>query len=129
MKLLRRCIAGVAVALFASLTYAACPSCCSSHGGITNSRPFNGNVLCADGTASATCTCSFPTDFNGGGKDDIVWSNSSTGSKLAWIMAGGSIVNSSILLTDPAWSIVQYGDFNGDGRTDLLLAQQRYGPR
>src|SRR5438067_635141 len=35
-------------------------------------------------------------------------------------MAGGSIVNSSILLTDPAWSILQYGDFDGDGRTDLL---------
>lgn len=36
----------------------ACPGCCSSHGGITNSCASNGNVRCADGTVSPSCACS-----------------------------------------------------------------------
>jgi hypothetical protein len=59
-------------------------------------------------------------DFNGDGKDDVVWANSSTGAKVMWLMNGNTIVGASTLLTDPNWSITHYGDFNGDGKTDLL---------
>lgn len=57
---------GVAV-LFSSIflllslsapVWAQCPGCCSSHGGITQSCAANGNVMCADGTPSPTCSCS-----------------------------------------------------------------------
>lgn len=37
---------------------AACPGCCSSHGGISNSCASDGRVFCADGTVSASCMCS-----------------------------------------------------------------------
>lgn len=42
----------------AQILPAACPGCCSSHGGITNSCAANGNVYCADGSVSPTCKCS-----------------------------------------------------------------------
>lgn len=42
----------------ANMAHAACPGCCSSHGGITNSCASSGRVYCADGTVSPTCTCS-----------------------------------------------------------------------
>ena len=59
-------------------------------------------------------------DFNGDGKGDIIWANSSTGEKLMWLMNGGTIAGGGTLLTDLNWSITHYGDFNGDGKTDLL---------
>lgn len=37
---------------------AACPGCCSSHGGISQSCATNGKIRCMDGTASPTCSCS-----------------------------------------------------------------------
>jgi len=47
------------LSLFAvSDAFAACPGCCSSHGGITNSCAANGNVICRDGTVSPSCRCS-----------------------------------------------------------------------
>ncbi len=36
----------------------ACPGCCSSHGGISNSCASNGKIRCVDGTTSPTCSCS-----------------------------------------------------------------------
>ncbi len=37
---------------------AACPGCCSSHGGISNSCGTGGRIRCNDGTTSPTCLCS-----------------------------------------------------------------------
>ena len=37
---------------------AACPGCCSGHGGISSSCSINGRVYCADGTVSPSCLCS-----------------------------------------------------------------------
>lgn len=48
----------VAQSGFAQVWPTACPGCCSSHGGITNSCAANGNVICADGKPSPTCACS-----------------------------------------------------------------------
>lgn len=46
------------IGLFAAApALAACPGCCSSHGGISNSCSSSGRVFCADGTVSPTCTC------------------------------------------------------------------------
>src|SRR5438067_154680 len=61
-----------------------------------------------------------PRDFNGDGKSDISWINSSTGEKLMWFMNGGAVLGGGIVLTDSNWTIQHYGDFNGDGKTDLI---------
>jgi hypothetical protein len=49
--------AGCLVLLTFSSAKAACPGCCSSHGGISNSCAADGRIYCQDGTISPSCTC------------------------------------------------------------------------
>ena len=63
------------------------------------------------------------TDFNGDGRDDILWRNTNTGVTSNWLGTedGGFLVNDANAL-DP-WAIGELaaiGDFNGDGRDDTL---------
>ena len=62
-------------------------------------------------------------DFNGDGRDDILWRNSN-GQLSDWLgqANGGFVLNDANALTivDTAWSVVGTGDFNGDGRDDIL---------
>ena len=65
-------------------------------------------------------------DFNGDGMTDILWRNYGTGAlqgyNLIWYMDGavrqGEVIFSQIL--DTAWEIAATGDFNSDGKTDIL---------
>jgi ELWxxDGT repeat protein len=65
-------------------------------------------------------------DFNGDGNSDILWRNSN-GSLSEWLMNGSTIVSSGSVASggiavepDTSWHIVEIGDFNGDGRSDIL---------
>ncbi len=65
-------------------------------------------------------------DFNGDGRRDVLWRNTS-GEVSAWLMNGSSIATSGDLTSggaaaspDASWSIAGIGDFNHDGFSDVL---------
>ena len=62
-------------------------------------------------------------DFDGDGKADIVWRNSSSGQNYLYPMDGTTIkANEGYLRTvaDLAWQIAAVRDYDGDGKSDLL---------
>src|SRR6266516_1953982 len=70
------------------------------------------------------------SDFNGDGKADILWQNSSTGQRVIWLMNGTthqSTVNLGTVAT--SWSIAGSSDFNGDGNADLVWQNTSTGQR
>ena len=62
-------------------------------------------------------------DFNGDGRSDILWRNSD-GTLSDWLgnAAGGFAANDGNASTRVGneWKVIGTGDFNGDGRTDIL---------
>jgi hypothetical protein len=63
-------------------------------------------------------------DYNDDGKSDILWRNTSTGDVFMWLM-NGSVASSSgtVAAALPAvWQVIgQAGDFDGDGKSDILF--------
>jgi len=62
-------------------------------------------------------------DFDGDGKADIAWRNSSTGENYVYPMDGSAIKPSEGYLrtvADVNWQIVAVADYDGDGKSDLL---------
>jgi hypothetical protein len=62
-------------------------------------------------------------DFNSDGKVDILWRNKATGENVVWYMDGVTRTGWSYIepaVSDLNWEIVGTGDFNGDGKTDIL---------
>jgi hypothetical protein len=69
-------------------------------------------------------------DFNGDGKADILWQNSSTGQRLIWLMSGTTHTsNVSLGIVATSWSIAGSSDFNGDGKADILWQNSSTGQR
>jgi hypothetical protein len=62
-------------------------------------------------------------DFNGDGKSDILWRNRVTGENYLYPMDGTAILASESYLrtvADTQWQIKGTGDYDGDGRADIL---------
>ncbi len=63
-------------------------------------------------------------DFNGDGRCDILWQNSVEKSGYMYLMNGLSIESQGYVYTTPpaaeGWAIIESGDFNADGKSDLL---------
>jgi uncharacterized delta-60 repeat protein len=65
---------------------------------------------------------STPADLGADGRSDVFWQNSSTTQTVLWQMNGLSIGSaiSPATVGDAHWKLVGVGDFDGDGRADLL---------
>ena len=65
-------------------------------------------------------------DFNGDGKSDILW-RSTSGALIDWTMNGSVIAssgeltsNGTVVRPDASWHVVEIGDFDGNGNSDIL---------
>lgn len=64
-----------------------------------------------------------PFDFDGDGRNDLLFQNPQTGQIVAWYMNGLTVQGGIGLNYTPLpdWKVAGYGDFNGDGYPDLVF--------
>jgi hypothetical protein len=62
-------------------------------------------------------------DFNGDGRADILWHNATTGENYLFPMNGTAVLaGEGAIRAMPSvnWNVAAVGDFNGDGKADIL---------
>lgn len=72
---------------------------------------------------AAASTAEAARDLNADGRADILWRHDGTGGNSLWLMDGAlRAAGSGALPTtaDTNWRVVGHGDFDGDGRADIL---------
>ncbi len=91
---------------------------------ISDSSPDSPQVVVLLGVVGNT-----HADFQGDGKSDILWRNSSTGQDAIWLMNGTSSTAQLFItpVADPSWQMVGTGDFDGDGNSDILWRNRTTG--
>jgi len=100
--------------------------------GVTQIQLLNGNTNIGSGVIANSPFENNPGwtvvgvgDFNGGGKSDLVYYDASIGVTQIQLLngntnIGGGVIANSPFENNPSWTIVGVGDFNRDGKSDLV---------
>jgi hypothetical protein len=85
-------------------------------------------TLASDALVTAKFVPNTPFDFNGDGKSDLLWRNTSNGQAAMWLMSGALAQNAGIIFdSDATWVPKGKGDFNGDGKADIIWQRSTTG--
>jgi hypothetical protein len=99
---------------------------------------MNGAVATTSANTSVQATAGWQVngvgDFNGDGKADILWRHAGTGKTAVWFMNGAvkigggyTNVQAGLYTSTTGWHVQGTGDFNGDGKSDILLRDAETG--
>lgn len=83
------------------------------------SMGFNAQSL---GRSFGTGWTASELDVNGDGRSDLLWRNDTTGQFETWIMDGATLASAHGFQLQSGYKILAVGDFNGDRKSDLVLA-------
>ncbi len=84
---------------------------------------FSGGILSNPGVQNASLNLVGVGDFNGDGNADLVFLNPGTATPVIQFLNGTTPIGGgppSVNTFDPSFTIVGVGDFNGDGKADLV---------
>jgi hypothetical protein len=59
-------------------------------------------------------------DYNGDGKDDILWRNVGDGRNTIWRSADGDTKQDVNRVSGASWQVAATGDYDGDGIADIF---------
>jgi hypothetical protein len=102
--------------------YCQAAATCNNRG----SCDVSGFCACSAGYAGPNCAVRLAQprgDLDGDGRSDVLWRNVASGDNYVYPMNGTAIGASEgyvRTVADQNWQIAGVGDFNGDGRADLL---------
>ena len=95
---------------------------------MNGSRQVAGVAITPDRVADTNWKIVATGDFNGDGKRDILWQHLTNRTLSVWLMNGTSLMDGRTLTPSQVatvdWRIVGTGDFNADGRTDIVWQNQ-----
>jgi hypothetical protein len=66
-------------------------------------------------------------DFNGDGRDDLLWRHAGNGHNRIWLSANYLTQRAISAVGDVGWKVVAVGDFNGDGVSDIIWRHEGSG--
>jgi ELWxxDGT repeat protein len=70
-------------------------------------------------------------DFNADGKSDLLWRHATEGQNVVWFMNGPNLLSGTFTtpqaLVDVRWKMVGTGDFDADGKPDILWRHSESG--
>jgi hypothetical protein len=84
-----------------------------------------GHAVTPGGVTDTTWKIAGSADFNNDGYPDLLFQNTATGGLALWYMSGTTMTSATLLSpygpSDPNWKVAGLGDFDGDGRPDILF--------